>query len=160
SIPLSGGSFTTLASGAPLVHPHGIALGGNTLYITDGNQILQMPATGGTPTLLVTDARFGTLNGLTYFNNALYVPANHANSAMVWKVDLGTPPVNHVPTVNAGPDATLNAGATFASTDSFTDPDPDTWTATVDYGDGSGAQPLALNADKTFSLQHVYATSG
>ena len=42
----------------------------------------------------------------------------------------------------------------------FTDPGADTWTATVDYGDGSGAQPLPLNPDKTFNLSHFYADNG
>ncbi len=54
----------------------------------------------------------------------------------------------------------VNAGDTFTDTGSFIDPGADTWTATVDYGDGSGVQPLALNADKTFSLSHVYGVSG
>src|SRR5207244_2747502 len=31
------------------------------------------------------------------------------------------------------------------------------WTATVDYGDGSGVQPLILNPNKTFTLNHAYA---
>ena len=33
----------------------------------------------------------------------------------------------------------------------------DTWTATVDYRDGSGSQVLALNPDGSFSLSHTYA---
>ena len=41
-----------------------------------------------------------------------------------------------------------------------TDPGADTWTGTVDYGDGGGAQPLSLNVDKTFSLNHTYADNG
>ena len=66
---------------------------------------------------------------------------------------------NTVPEVNAGPDATLAEGGTFTQGGSFTDPDPDDWTATVDYGDGSGTQPLAL-AGKTFNLSHVYLDDG
>ena len=31
------------------------------------------------------------------------------------------------------------------------------WTATVDYGDGSGKRALPLNADKTFLLEHLWA---
>jgi hypothetical protein len=73
-----------------------------------------------------------------------------ADSALV-QVD------NVPPTVTAGAPATLNEGDTFTGSGSFTDPGNDTWTATVDYGDGTGVQPLALNADKTFSLSHVYA---
>lgn len=39
----------------------------------------------------------------------------------------------------------------------FSDNDGSTaWTATVDYGDGSGKQPLALNANKTYSLDHLW----
>jgi len=64
---------------------------------------------------------------------------------------------NVPPTVNAGPDATVDEGSTFNSSGSFTDPGPDTWTATVDYGDGSGVKPLALKPNKTFDLNHVYA---
>jgi hypothetical protein len=43
---------------------------------------------------------------------------------------------------------------------SFGDPGADAWTATVDYGDGSGVQPLALAGDKTFQLNHTYTASG
>ena len=39
------------------------------------------------------------------------------------------------------------------------DPGTDTWTATVDYGDGSGSQALPLTG-KTFELSHVYADNG
>ncbi|MBI1881727.1 MAG: cadherin-like domain-containing protein [Chloroflexi bacterium] len=63
---------------------------------------------------------------------------------------------NVVPTVNAGPDVSINRGVTFTGSGSFTDPGADNWTATVDYGDGSGVQPLVLNPDKTFLLSHTY----
>jgi len=68
--------------------------------------------------------------------------------------------LNTTPTVDAGIDTSLECGATFASTGSFTDPGMDTWTATVDYGDGSGVETLALNADNTFTLNHDYAGTG
>jgi hypothetical protein len=64
------------------------------------------------------------------------------------------------PAVNPLADAVLNEGGTFTATGSFTDPGADAWTATVDYGDGSGPTALALNADKTFSLSHLYTGSG
>ena len=47
----------------------------------------------------------------------------------------------------------------FTVSGSFVDPGADTWTATVDYGDGSGPQPLELDGN-TFTLSHVYATAG
>jgi VCBS repeat-containing protein len=59
-----------------------------------------------------------------------------------------------------GTSVTISEGSTASWTGSFTDPGSDTWTATVDYGDGSGAQPLALSPIKTFSLSHVYTDDG
>jgi hypothetical protein len=64
------------------------------------------------------------------------------------------------PTVQAGVNATVNAGDLFARTGSFSDPNPDTWSASVDYGDGSGDQPLALKPDHTFQLAHTYNAAG
>ena len=42
----------------------------------------------------------------------------------------------------------------------FTDPDSSYWTASVNYGDGSDSQRLALKSDKTFSLSHKYVNNG
>ena len=67
---------------------------------------------------------------------------------------------NVAPLVDAGPNAGFNEGGTFVSAGSFTDPGTDTWTATVDYGDGSGVQSLALNPDKSFALSHPYPANG
>ena len=49
----------------------------------------------------------------------------------------------------------------YKSTGSFTDSDPlsDTFTGTVDYGDGTGAQPLVLKGG-AFKLNHAYALPG
>jgi len=67
---------------------------------------------------------------------------------------------NVAPQVWVGDDAAIEAGDTFTSAGGVVDPGADSWTAVVDYGDGSGVQPLILNADKTFSLSHVYADEG
>ena len=49
-------------------------------------------------------------------------------------------------------DATVAAGATLSRPGSFSDPGSlDSWTATVDYGDGSDPQPLLLPASITAS---------
>ncbi|MEZ5552745.1 MAG: PKD domain-containing protein [Pseudomonadales bacterium] len=66
---------------------------------------------------------------------------------------------NTAPVPDAGAGATIVEGDTFNGAGSFTDPDADTWTATVDYGDGSGVQPLTL-AGMAFTLGHVYADNG
>lgn len=61
-------------------------------------------------------------------------------------------------TLTEGPDGRTALPAGFGG--SFVDPDADAWTAAVDYGDGTGPQPLALNPDKTFALRHTYADEG
>ena len=55
--------------------------------------------------------------------------------------------------------ASLIAGESYTTAGSFTDPGADSWTATVDYGDGGGSGPLALTG-KTFTLAHQYPTAG
>jgi hypothetical protein len=67
---------------------------------------------------------------------------------------------NVAPAVVAGPDALVPLPATFSGNGSFSDPGADQWSATVDYGDGSGVQPLGLHADKTFALSHAYNSAG
>ncbi len=63
--------------------------------------------------------------------------------------------------VDAGGDGALREGQTFARTGSFVDETAAdaAWTATVDYGDGTGAQALTL-ADHGFALSHRYAVAG
>jgi PKD repeat protein len=55
--------------------------------------------------------------------------------------------------------ATLLPGEKFTGSGGFTDPGADTWTATADYGDGTGSASLPLTG-KTFALGHRYTTSG
>jgi hypothetical protein len=64
--------------------------------------------------------------------------------------------LNVAPVVDAGLGDTIDEGGTFSGSGSFTDPGADTWTATVDYGDGAGPQILSL-VGKSFSLSHLYA---
>jgi hypothetical protein len=68
--------------------------------------------------------------------------------------------VTNLPFVNAGPDQLIDEGSTFGNSGFFTDSGNGPWTATVDYGDGSGVQQLILNPDKTFTLSHAYADNG
>ncbi|MDB5353075.1 MAG: Cadherin [Planctomycetota bacterium] len=65
------------------------------------------------------------------------------------------------PTVTVGPDIATGVGLAFNRAGSFADPGKNTWTATVDYGDGSGPWPLAaLGADRSFALSHAYDRPG
>jgi DNA/RNA endonuclease G (NUC1)/uncharacterized protein YjdB len=71
----------------------------------------------------------------------------------------GTVTVTNVaPTVSPLASVTLLRGETYAAAGTFTDPGSDTWSATVNYGEGAVASlPLA---GKTFSLQHTYTSTG
>jgi len=65
------------------------------------------------------------------------------------------------PAIKKIADASLIVGQKYSSTGSFTDPDAgDSWTATVNYGDGSGKHTLTLDSDKKFLLHHVYDSVG
>ena len=55
--------------------------------------------------------------------------------------------------------AGLLPGEAYAASGSFTDPGMDPWTATVDFGDGSGVTPLALSG-MSFALAHTYRSAG
>lgn len=67
--------------------------------------------------------------------------------------------LNVAPTVNAGADASVNEGSGFSRVSSFADPGADTWTGTVDYGEGAGVQALPL-AGMGFTLSHTYIDNG
>ena len=69
---------------------------------------------------------------------------------------------NSAPIVSLGSDINLDEGEAMAVEASFTDADGDndTWTATVDYGDGSAVQTLEFDDDNQFVLDHAFADNG
>jgi PKD repeat protein len=66
---------------------------------------------------------------------------------------------NVIPVVAPFPGATLLEGDAYSAAGSFVDFGADVWVATVDYGDGSGVQPLTLS-QRTFHLSHTYFRAG
>jgi len=81
-------------------------------------------------------------------------PDNSYGEGTLVDVALVGPPI-----VDAGSDGSVDEGSVFSATGSFTDPGGTAWTATVDYGAGAGAEPLALDAG-SFSLEHAYDDDG
>lgn len=68
--------------------------------------------------------------------------------------------VNNVaPVLDSIPGGTLEAGGAFTVSGTFSDPGADTWTASVDWGDGS-TPSQAIVTSHGFSLVHVYANAG
>ncbi len=89
---------------------------------------------------------------------------NHLNNFnLYYSYDTDTQPVNpvnHIPVfVHGLTDQTISPGNTFSSGGAFADQDSTSWTATVDYGDGSGTQPLGLSG-QSFGLNHTYPNEG
>lgn len=66
---------------------------------------------------------------------------------------------NVVPTVAALPDVGLESGGIYDAAGSFADPGADEWTATVEWGEGGGPEPLALNG-RDFVLSHRFDNAG
>ena len=78
----------------------------------------------------------------------------------VMAIDRGSVAIlNVAPVVDVGSAAAIEPGQVLERVGTFTDPGPDSWTATVDYGDGSGPSPLLLSGT-TFALTHLYPEAG
>jgi hypothetical protein len=105
-------------------------------------------ATGRTATHAF--ARFGSYTATLTVTDAFGWPSAFAQTLTVGDVAPSVAPLSA---------ASLIAGESYAASGSFGDPGNDVWAATVDYGDGSGAQPLSLSG-KSFSLSHGYASAG
>ena len=132
----------------------------NTSVATMSPSTITFASCGDTPTLTITPAGLGSATiSLSQVSNDTGATFNLAPATFTVTVAAPPPPSNTTPAVNAGDDATIDEGGTFTQSGSFTDPDANTWSATVDYGDGSGSQSLTLN-DKNFSLSHTYADNG
>jgi hypothetical protein len=94
------------------------------------------------------------------------IDTNYTNDVTNWgpSASGGTPGavnvIKNAPVVNAGPDASINEGSSFTYVSgSFTDPDADTWTATVNWGDSGQPVTLVLSG-KNFNLSHNYTDNG
>ncbi|MBB2911740.1 putative repeat protein (TIGR01451 family) [Streptosporangium becharense] len=63
------------------------------------------------------------------------------------------------PVVITGPDVEVTVGETLRRVVSFADPDSTSWTATVDYGDGTSPAPITPDG-KEITLEHRWAAAG
>lgn len=77
------------------------------------------------------------------------------NATMPWTWNM----ISDQPVVSIGADDGVGKNALWTRAGSFTDTDSANWTATVDYGDGSGVQSLSL-LGQAFTLSHTYTAAG
>lgn len=82
----------------------------------------------------------------------------HGGDGEEWITDNFTYTGNK-PYIYAIPSTTVDAGSEYSYVGSFIDPNATGLTATVDYGDASGTQPLTLNG-QNFTLTHTYTSGG
>jgi VCBS repeat-containing protein len=118
--------------------------------------LLSQPAYGALS--LHSDGTFSYTPAAEFFgiDSFRYEASDGISTSAAATVSLTILPVNHVPVIAPLADRAIDQGSRFTGSGSFRDPDPDdSWTATVNYGDGTGDQPLML-AGKDFALDHVY----
>jgi PKD repeat protein len=84
------------------------------------------------------------------------VDDNGGEASAIWEINVD----GDLALVEAGPDGIIDEGSMFISAGFLADTDSPAYTAFVDYGDGTGAQPLLLNPGNTFDLQHHYCENG
>ena len=157
SIVESGTRAPVANAGGPYIGTEGspVYLSGNDSSDPDGDAITYdwdfgdgSTGTGISPTHTYAD------NG-TYLVKLTVTDVYGAESSVTTSVVVA----NVDPTVRVFAGATLLRGESYTGSTSFTDPGADRWTATVDYGDGSGPQALAI-AGSTMALSHRYTTAG
>lgn len=115
---------------------------------------------GATSTLLATVHVVGVKAGASNVNLQVVRMDDENGFPMNPQTLPGTVNIlNVAPVVDAGSDVTIVKRDTFVGSGFIVDPGNDAWTATVDYGDGSGVQPLTVSGN-TFALSHVFADAG
>ncbi len=100
-----------------------------------------------------------------YANDGAYVATVVLNNGTTTASTTTSVKVNNVaPAIAAQSDAALPANTTaFSRSIAFTDPGTDTFSATVDYGDGTGAHAVAMSADpflRRFLIGRTYTYNG
>ncbi len=129
----------------------------NIIYAAMFGSIPFKSIDGGATWLKINSGLFGKNIG------QLIIPDNYPNEIFATTNDglhvYGLQNPNLSPVINSFVGGTLNQGDTYSISGSFMDPDSSSWTGTVDYGDGSGVQPLTFNG-MGFSLNHQYSNVG
>ncbi|MHC4716792.1 MAG: PKD domain-containing protein, partial [Planctomycetota bacterium] len=123
--------------------PQWTVTGGPYEFLTPADQwhVQVVPCDGGTYTATLTAT--GNEGGVVF-----------SDTAMVFVSDVA-------PAIEAGPDESVAEGDTFARMLTVVDPGRDTWTLSVDWGDGSDVEEFALDwVDPSVEVTHQYHDDG
>ncbi|MBI5122304.1 carboxypeptidase regulatory-like domain-containing protein [Candidatus Roizmanbacteria bacterium] len=164
-------NFTIYSNQAPYVNPlSGGSVNVGQAYTENGSftdsdstswtAIVDYGEGAGPEALIINPDKTFTLNHQyntagSYTVTVVVTDNQHATGTTMTTVNVNAPA-----TIGALSGTTLNEGQTYTETGSFTDPDSTSWTGKVNYGDGALDEPLTLNSDKTFSLNHLYKDNG
>ena len=133
-----------------------VTFSGATSTDPDANDILTMAWT-----VNGMNAGTGEAINYTFANDGVYqvgltVTDNHGAESFI---STNVVVQNVAPAISAIGGATLLPGETYSAAGSFSDPGADTWTGSVNYGDGSGTSSISLSG-KSFTLSHAYTSTG
>jgi PKD repeat protein len=97
----------------------------------------------------------------SFANDGTYTATLVVSDAFGWQrtVSRTVTVANVAPAIGAFAGATLLRGETYTATGSFSDPGADSWTGTVNFGDGPATPSVDLS-DKSFTLVHTYTSAG
>ena len=139
------------------------------LHTFDPNADSSLANTPGECTYAVNDPRFHVVNSVLTLGPGQTVPKSATPiSLQITSTDatglslvrtfalMTEPPVP--PTISLESTATFNEGQMLIAAGTIAS--ASTVTATVDYGDGGGPQPLMVSTNKAFSLAHGYRSAG
>ena len=96
-----------------------------------------------------------------FYSVATDVAGNVQPTPAAAQAQTTVPVANTQPDLTTGGNATLAEGGYFVRQMTIVDPDAgDSWTITVDFGDGSAPQDVSVNPDQTLILVHRYNDNG
>lgn len=149
-----------------------VQLAGSTSRLSGGNpaqlffRVKTQPQHG-----TLTGAPDSSGNGVSYTSAVNYngpdsftfeVSTSPSFASDTWEgtINLDVAPVNDAPNLTLGSGTSVKLGEAFNRIGTFTDPEQDSWTGTVNYGDGSPTENLTVTAERTFTLSHLYGQLG
>jgi uncharacterized delta-60 repeat protein len=151
----------------PVIDEGGVVTLTGTISDSDPHDVFFLSVSWGDGTP-VEQHVFADSNGLQVQVRHRYLDDGAYPIQLAWRDKAGegsaagltTTVLNAAPVVDAGGLAHLPPSGVLSRLVIFTDPGRDTWSVTVDFGDGSAAQTIDVQRARPFLLQHRYSQTG